>query len=469
MNLEDHLDNNKVEITKDEIKVRECIQRLLNEEDNEKDENDIKACLRADEPLMVCNLRDIIAKYQQFVRSLPQVKPFYAVKCNADKTVLRLLADLCVNFDCASKNEIRDVLEIGVAPNRIIFAHPCKAISHIQYAKEANVAMMTFDNEYELFKIKEHFSSAKLVLRLKVDDSKSIDKLGLKFGASFSESHQLLQTAKNLDLDVIGVSFHVGSRCYSSSAFYDAVEKARRIFDLASSRYGFNFHLLDIGGGFPGTDEEVISFSDAANMFQIAFKQFFPQADRTQPNSGNRIDIIAEPGRYFVTSAYTLICKITSMREIKSTDNNSSTIKYMYYLNDGVYGSLANITYDHVQPVPTTLSDTYKSDSCYSDSYSSDSCNSDTCSSHSYNSDTFSPDSCNSDDYNSDSCTKKKYESIVWGPTCDSLDVISKSVMLPKMSIGDFLCFENMGAYSMSASSLFNGFTGPKMIYFMTS
>ena len=52
--------------------------------------------------------------------------PFYAVKCNNDKVILKLLASLGCNFDCASKNEIESVLDLGVSADRIIFANPCK-------------------------------------------------------------------------------------------------------------------------------------------------------------------------------------------------------------------------------------------------------------------------------------------------------------------------------------------------------
>ena len=57
--------------------------------------------------------------------------------------------------------EIKTILELGVAPERIIYANPCKQISHIKYAARKGVDMMTFDNELELFKIKSHFPAAK--------------------------------------------------------------------------------------------------------------------------------------------------------------------------------------------------------------------------------------------------------------------------------------------------------------------
>ena len=57
--------------------------------------------------------------------------------------------------------EIQTILELGVAPEHIIYANPCKQISHIKYAARNGVALMTFDNELELYKVKTHYPTAK--------------------------------------------------------------------------------------------------------------------------------------------------------------------------------------------------------------------------------------------------------------------------------------------------------------------
>lgn len=49
---------------------------------------------------------------------------------------------------------------MGVATDKIVFAQTVKPVSHINYAKERNVPLMTFDNEEELLKVKKHFSEA---------------------------------------------------------------------------------------------------------------------------------------------------------------------------------------------------------------------------------------------------------------------------------------------------------------------
>lgn len=139
-------------------------------------------------------------------------------------------------------------LDNGVPAEKIIFANPCKQASHIRFAAENGVRMMTFDNAEELHKIKSLHPQAQLVLRIITDDSNSVCKFSAKFGANLQTAGQLLRLAQELALEIIGVSFHVGSGCCNPKSFEDAVLNARRVFDEAEA-LGFNMRLLD-GEGF---------------------------------------------------------------------------------------------------------------------------------------------------------------------------------------------------------------------------
>ena len=47
----------------------------------------------------------------------------------------------------------------------------------------------------------------------------------------------------------------------------------------------------------------------------------------------------------------------------------------------------------------------------------------------------------------------------VYGPTCDTLDVLPRPLMLPaNVGPGDFIVFDAMGAYSVAVRTSFNGF-----------
>lgn len=223
------------------------------------------------------------------------------MKCNPDPYVLRLLAALGTGFDCASNGEIAQALDsTGISPDKIIFANPCKANSFIRSAAKAGVDMMTFDNADELYKIARAHANAKLVVRILTDDSKSLCRLGLKFGAPLVTVPGLLSKAKELGLNVIGVSFHVGSGSYDADAFADAIARARAVFDMGREA-GFEFSLLDVGGGF-----EDATFEKNASVLADAIVRHFPVRDS--------IRIIAEPGRFYVSRAFRLAAHVIARR-----------------------------------------------------------------------------------------------------------------------------------------------------------
>lgn len=76
------------------------------------------------------------------------------------------MASLGLGFDCSTKMEINKVLSLGIDPSRIIYAHTTKPPSHLQHAAKVNVDLMTFDNELELYKIKNIFPNARYVSHL---------------------------------------------------------------------------------------------------------------------------------------------------------------------------------------------------------------------------------------------------------------------------------------------------------------
>jgi ornithine decarboxylase len=106
---------------------------------------------------------------------------------------------------------------------------------------------------------------------------------------------------------VVIFSFHCGSGQMTSKAFVDAIQNARTIMNYGI-KLGFNMHLLDIGGGFPGNTGTEDYFSEIAAAVNKTLDEHFP-------DDGN-IRIIAEPGRYYVASAYTLATNVIASREI---------------------------------------------------------------------------------------------------------------------------------------------------------
>ena len=168
----------------------------------------------------------------------------------------------------------------------------------------------------------------RLVLRIRVDAEDAQCPLGIKFGAPPGSAPRLLKLAAALGLQVVGVSFHVGSGCREFAVYERAIRAARLVFDQAVEA-GFSPTLLDLGGGFAG--ERGRSLDEAAGYINTALEECFPAA--------GGVTVIAEPGRYMAASAFTLATQVTSVRHRGHSVD--------YYINDGVYGAFNCILYDH--------------------------------------------------------------------------------------------------------------------------
>lgn len=373
-----------------------------------------------EDSFFVCDLGEVINSYNLWKELLPQITPHYAVKCNTNVEVIRLLAKLGTGFDCASKSEIDTILGLGISPSRIIYANPCKTNSFIRHANEKHVNFTTVDNCQELYKIQKHHEKCGILIRIATDDEDAQCRLSTKFGCTVSEAvNSLLPLAKELGLRVKGVAFHVGSGAKDFTSIFKAVRDSRVIFDKGIE-LGFEMDLLDIGGGF-----ERETFRESSKVVNESLRQFFP----AEFQSTHNLRIIAEPGRFMVSNAFTLGCHIIARRDVKQDG-----IEAMIYINDGVYGNMNCILFDHQHPKAYVLSHANKF-------YYHEEIENET--------------------------VEGKHQFSIWGPTCDGLDCVSNSTELSKnVQVGDWLFFPNLGAYTSAASTGFNGLgSSAKTIY----
>ena len=369
-----------------------------------------------DEAFYLIDLGRLARQTQLFQKLLPRVYPHYAIKCNPNPVLVKTLAFFGVGFDCASAREIQIAFDAGATPEQIIYANPCKQVSALKFAAEHDVLVMTFDNFEELNKVKAHHPNAHLVLRIAVDDSQSVCQFNTKFGARAVDIPRLLEAAWSLSLNVVGVSFHVGSGCGSVSPFADAIASARAIFDSAAAR-GHPMSLLDIGGGFPGhvsTYQNNLTFENICACVNTALDLHFPD--------GCGVRIIAEPGRYFVAASHTLVTTVIAKRDQPDVQPGQPSVAY--YISEGVYGSFNCTVFDHYA-VTANVVDAAKAQGV-------------------------------------------PIVSKLFGPTCDSIDCVIKSCPLPELQVGDKLYFENMGAYTTAAASHFNGFSIKGFNYYLS-
>ncbi len=174
-------------------------------------------------------------------------------------------------------------------------------------------------------------------------------------------------------------------------------------------KYDYNMNILDIGGGFLPLDNDTIKFDTLANLINNTIQNEFI-------NNNYNINVIAEPGRFLVGTAITIYSTIIG-KKIKND-------KHIYYIDNGVYGLFNCQMFDYQYP----LFDFYKIN--------------------------------NNNDNNNNS-----YDSIIFGPTCDSLDLVRENIKLPNLNINDKLIFNNVGAYTIVSSTFFNGLNNYDIYY----
>jgi len=355
-----------------------------------------------EEAFYIADLQEIIDKHTSWLMHFPRIQPMYALRCNGDPKVLRLLSQLGVGFECTSKGEIKTALNYGIPTEKILFNNPCKQISHIKYANNHDIKLISFDSELELEKIYNVCPDAKLFLCLNVDDGKS---KSLQFGCDLEDVFHLLDNASRLNLDVVGINVIMGED-KDALAYSTAFEKAHQAFKLADIA-GYNLQSLHINEGFYSESDSIVEISSFVNPI---IERYFPL------NKG--IKVTADCGRSYVTSAFNLIVNVIAKRKI---NDNSSKKSIMYYLNDGLYGSFSFMMYEKSRMITPMI---WKKND-----------------------------------------VSKMYPCSLWGPTCDGIDCIIKKTELPEMNIGDWVLFSNMGAYTSSVGSNFNGMPLPEVFY----
>jgi ornithine decarboxylase len=360
-------------------------------------------------PLFVVDHRELRRNYAEFKKHLPRVQAYYAVKANSDPAIVRTLYKAGASFDVASMPEFQIVHEnIRHLPDRqrqdwiwdkIIYANPIKAIEALR-ALDPYKPLVTYDNIEEIRKVKKHAPHAGMMLRLKVPNTGAMVELSSKFGAPPGEAADLIEASYKAGLVVEGISFHVGSQTTNFENYVQALNLAAGVFKEAWDRGYAQCKILDIGGGFPAPyDAGVKPFRELARRLNSEFDRLFPKS----------MEILAEPGRFLVATAATLVAKVVG----KAVRGG----KPCYYIDDGVYHTFSGILFDHChyhlkafRKGPTLIS-------------------------------------------------------AVFGPTCDALDTISLAEELPDLQLEDLVYSENIGAYSHASSTYFNGFPPAKVVH----
>ncbi|MFP4274649.1 MAG: type III PLP-dependent enzyme [Paracoccaceae bacterium] len=360
----------------------------------------IARAARFERPTLLLDTSIVAARYRALAAGLGAARIHYAVKANPAPEILAVLAGLGSGFDAASRAEIEMCLDAGARPCDISFGNTVKRPSDIAFAHACGVTLFAADAEAELEKIAAHAPGARVYIRLLVGATEADWPLSRKFGCAPERAIPLMEQARGLGLEPVGLSFHVGSQTRAARMWAPVLDAVAEVWHAARAA-GLALDLLNIGGGFPafyGEEIEAPTPYAAGVMAQVAAR------------FGAVGHVMAEPGRGLVAEAGMIAAEVLLVA--RKSDND---LHRWVYLDIGKFSGLAETMDEAIRYQFVTERDGSAAGPC-----------------------------------------------VLAGPSCDSADVLyeRRPVELPlELRAGDRIWIRNCGAYTSTYASVgFNGF-----------
>jgi diaminopimelate decarboxylase len=280
----------------------------------------------------------------------------FSVKSNSNLAILKLLALQGGGADIVSAGELFRALRAGIPPEKIVFSGVGKAPHDIEQALQSDILMFNVESEQELKTLdriaRDRGKRASIAIRINPNVAPNTHPYIVtgfgenKFGIPIDDSPAAYELAQQLEnIDVKGISCHIGSQLTEIEPFLDALRKLRALMK-GLEKMDLPISYLNIGGGLGITydDESPPHPSEYAAALQKTM-------------GANNVTLILEPGRVIIGNAGILITRVLYT---KSTPHKRFVI-----VDAGMNDLIRPALYDSfhaVQPVEMTGSEKVKSD-----------------------------------------------------------------------------------------------------------
>jgi ornithine decarboxylase len=282
-------------------------------------------------PLLIVDCERVRTQYHALRHALPRVDLHYALKPLPHPSVVRTVVGEGGFLDLATTGEVQLVARLGIDPQRCIHTHPIKRDADIRAALDHGVTVMVADNPDEVRKFTRHAGRAELLLRVSFRSPGAVCDLSRKFGCDPEDLLPLARLARELGVNVRGLSFHVGSQAADPGKHVEAIESCARLIAAARREKLGSLDTLDIGGGFP------IDYAERAPEIH----RFCGPIRAALAKLPRRIRVIAEPGRFIAGPAAIGVAAVMGRARREG--------HWWYYLDDGLYGSYSGQLFDHAR------------------------------------------------------------------------------------------------------------------------
>jgi len=327
----------------------------------------------------------------------------YAVKANANPSVLRCIKQAGLGVDCVSGGEIEAALKAGFSAEKIVFAGVGKSDWEINLGLKAGIHCFNVESIPELEVINElaaqHNTIAQVAFRINPDvgaHTHANITTGLaenKFGIAMRDMESVIELAQSMkNIRFIGLHFHIGSQILDMADFQALCNRINELQNQLES-HRIIVKSINVGGGL-GVDYQ------HPNRLSIPdFKSYFDTyATKLKLRPGQELHF--ELGRAVVAQMGSLLTRTLYIKE--------GAKKKFCIVDAGMTDLIRPALYQAYHKIENISSDE----------------------------------------------PMEAYD--VVGPICESSDVFAKQIDLNKAKRGDLIAIRSAGAYGEIMASQYN-------------
>lgn len=337
----------------------------------------------------------------------------YAVKANANPTILQMICSANLGADCVSGGEVRAAIEAGFPSDKIVFAGVGKADWEIELALDNDIFCFNVESEPELENINDLASQKNKIARVALRINPNVDAhthsyitTGLnenKFGFSIESLPQVVVLLKKLsNVKLVGLHFHIGSQITDMSAFQDLCIKINELQDFLKEK-NIRCQHINVGGGLG------INYQHPNHVPIADFESYFKVFNDYLKKEKDQI-VHFELGRSVVAPCGSLITKVLYVKK--------GTSKQFAIVDAGMTDLIRPALYQAYHHIENVTSNG----------------------------------------------NEEKYDIV--GPICESSDTFAKDYALNAAKRGDLLALRSAGAYGEIMASRYNLRELPKSYFF---
>ena len=230
----------------------------------------------------------------------------YSVKANSNINLLKILAQLGMGFDVVSVGELKRALKAGATANKIVFSGVGKSAADLAFAAEQKIYSINIESHQEIELLKNLPNNPRISLRINPDMAANTHpyietgKSDCKFGISETEALEIAKTYSPKEINLVGISAHIGSQITDVSLFLELAEKLKNLAAQLKN-LGHKIDHLDVGGGL-------------AIDYQLE-KQYDPaQLVKDLKSSITDYDLLMEPGRSIVAQSGAVVTSVITKK-----------------------------------------------------------------------------------------------------------------------------------------------------------